>query len=250
MMLVAVILGVLVGVVLGLMGSGGSILTMPLLVYVLHVPVKEAVGASLIIVAGTALAGLLAALRSQAVCLRSGGYFGFSGMILAYFGNRLAQDISADMQMILLAVILLFAGAMMFGKKMWAKYLAHERSDCNIPVIFSLSAGAVVGLLTGLLGVGGGFLIVPALLVAGLNMQHATATSLFIIVLNALAALVGSWGQSLPDWQITASFLGGAVVAAIVAGRGRAKIPAEKLQKIFGLFVVAIGIFILAEKIL
>ncbi|HSG69327.1 MAG TPA: sulfite exporter TauE/SafE family protein, partial [Planctomycetaceae bacterium] len=191
-MVLAVLGALLIGITLGLLGSGGSILTVPVLVYLLGHADKVAIAESLAIVAGIALVAMIPYARAHQVDWRSVVYFGLPGMAGSYLGAWLAMFVSGPAQLILFALIMLVAAWMMLRKKAveteapLADLQAHRHPIWQIAL-----EGLGVGVLTGLVGVGGGFLIVPALvLLGGLSIRLAVGTSLAVIFLKSVA---GFW---------------------------------------------------------
>src|SRR5512135_870104 len=223
MFALAVALSVVVGVSLGLLGGGGSILTVPILVYVAGLAPKPAIATSLFVVGVTSVAALVPHVRTGRVRWRTGLLFGFAGMTGAYTGGRLAEFVPGT--------LLLIA----FGSMMLATAIAMLRSRRDTPgtpephelsVARAVSYGAAVGLVTGLVGAGGGFVIVPALaLLGGLPMPAAVGTSLLVIAMNSFAGLYGHlhsvhihWGLAL---GVTAAAVGAACSAVCSSGASR-----------------------------
>ena len=238
-----------IGLSLGLLGSGGSILTVPVLVYLLGQDEKVAIAGSLFIVGSIALAGGLQFLRAGFVQWRSVMMFGVPGMLGTWLGAVLAAYVSGVMQLALFALVMLAASYLMLRPLDLEHASGTQRAAWKIA-----SEGLVVGIITGLVGVGGGFLIVPALvLLGGLSMHQAVATSLVIIALKSYS---GFWKyldviaqQSLElDWKtlllVTALGIAGSVVGSRLARR----LPQDKLKKWFGWFLVVMGIYILARS--
>lgn len=242
------ILGALcVGLSLGLLGSGGSILTVPILVYGLGQGEKEAIAGSLAIVAGiSALAAIPYAVRRQ-IDWRSVLLFGLPGMAGAWVGSRIAAGISGAVQLAIFAVVMLAAaGFMLRGPKFARSVDRPPRQGWKVAL-----DGAAVGLLTGLVGVGGGFLIVPALvLLGGLPMSLAVGTSLVIIAGNAATGFVAHLGTVRAlgielDARAIFTFiaLGGlGALAGHTLGRG---LPQAFLRRIFAIGLLALGAYVL-----
>ena len=235
-----------IGLALGLFGAGGSILTVPVLVYGLGMPEKTAIASSLIIVGAIALAGALLEARHGRVVARCIGAFGVPGIIGAALGGTLAGHIPAAVQMITFAVVVLLAA------------IAMRRPDtapqpgppCG-PLWRVATAGAVVGAVTGLVGVGGGFLLVPALLrYARIELRAAMATSLALIALNCAVGLAAQWWSgavsAVPFGRVALFIVVGA--AGMLVGRhaGR-RLPQRGLRQGFTLLLGLIGIFVLVH---
>ena len=236
----AIFLALLIGVSLGALGSGGSVVTLPILVYVAGVPPKEAVGMSLAIVGATSLFGCLLHWRQGNFRLRPAVVFGVTGMCGSWFGSMGTHLISSSALMLTFAAIMLVVGARMVLSKPSA---AGPNGECRLVVC--VPAGFVVGLVTGLLGVGGGFLIVPALVwFAGLDAKKAIGTSLGIIAVNSAAGLAGQLRFTQFDWRLTAEFL---VCALIGMGAGIAivkRTPERGLRRAFAVAVIMVGLAI------
>ncbi len=188
-MLAALIGAVAIGLVLGLLGSGGSILTVPVLVYLVGVPDKVAIAESLAIVGLIAAVGVIPYARQKLVDWHSVLYFGVPGIIGTYGGAALARWVPGAVQLALFAIVMLLAAALMLRSKKVATSSNQTRK--RQPLWLIAIEGLFVGVLTGLVGVGGGFLIVPALvLLGGLSMRLAVGTSLMIIAAKSAA---GFW---------------------------------------------------------
>ncbi|MBT8072204.1 MAG: sulfite exporter TauE/SafE family protein, partial [Xanthomonadales bacterium] len=234
-----------IGVSLGLLGSGGSILTVPVLVYLIGQDEKLAIAGSLAIVGTIAAAGSLPYLRKKLIDWRTVLLFGVPGMAGTYLGAWLATWVSGLVQLALFAVVMLIASWQML-KPVILDDSPHEPREVWKIVL----DGLLVGILTGLVGVGGGFLIVPALvLLGGLTMHRAVATSLVII---ALKSFTGFWkyldvldqqGLSL-DWNIIAIVTALGVVGSLIGSRIAGRVDQRKLRKVFGIFLIVMGIYI------
>ncbi|MEV4492956.1 sulfite exporter TauE/SafE family protein [Micromonospora coxensis] len=240
-------LAVLIGVSLGLLGGGGSILAVPLLVYVADLPPKEAIATSLLVVGVTSAVGVLPHARAHRVRWRTGLIFGVAGMTGAYAGGRLAEFIPAGVLLIGFALMMLATAiAMIRGRRApVGKPVPRE-----LPVLRVVVDGVVVGLVTGLVGAGGGFLVVPALaLLGGLPMPVAVGTSLVVIAMKSFAGLAGYLSSVSIDWGLAAAVTAAAVVGSLAGGRLAGRIPEDVLRKGFGWFVVVMGVFVLAQQL-
>lgn len=260
------IFAALIGVSLGLIGGGGSILAVPILVYVMGVEPKSAIAMSLAIVGTVSLFGVIPHWKLGNVNLKKAAIFGSATMVGAYGGARLANMpfISGTMQLLLFAVLMLVAAGFMIrkgskppapeptqsevvdGGQALTKSSANDAAQLGL----LLAEGLGVGILTGLVGVGGGFAIVPALVLLGKTpMKEAVGTSLVIIVANSVTAFLGYLQSDIPlNWQLIASF----IVAASLGIAGGAYISrfvqAKQLQKWFGFFLLAMAAFILFQN--
>ncbi len=240
----ALVLAALIGLSLGLLGSGGSIVTLPVLVYVAHIPVQQAVGMSLVIVGGTSALGTLLNLRQGAFDWRAAAFFSVSGMVGAFIGAKFTHLVSAPMLMFLFGALMLVVGIRLL-RTGELKTVAHE---CR--PVRCLAIGVAVGVLTGFLGVGGGFLILPALvLFAGLEMKPAIGTSLAIIAVNCVGGLIGQLRYANFDWRLTLGFLL-AAIAGMFAGAALAnKLPAAALRRGFAWCVILLGLGLIAGNL-
>jgi uncharacterized protein len=230
----------LIGLSLGLIGGGGSIITLPVLVYLLSVEPHAAMGMSLAVVGTTSLFGAGLHYRNGNVNLRAGLLFATTGILGAYFGTRLTYLLSAPALLITFASLMLVVSARMLLAKQPASSAPH-----GLHISRLLAAGLGVGVLTGFLGVGGGFLIVPALLLsAGLGMKQAVGTSLLVIAINCASGLAGHMQRASFDWRlaglVTLCALAGAIVGT---GYAHATHP-ETLRRIFAYFVLAVALFL------
>ena len=237
-----------IGLSLGLLGSGGSILTVPVLVYLLDQPEKLAIASSLAIVGAIAAAGSLPYIRAGLVNWRAVALFGLPGMAGTYIGAWIAMFVPGVFQLALFAVVMLAASVFMLRPIAYDK-AAEPRAIWKITM-----DGLIVGIVTGLVGVGGGFLVVPALvLLGGLAMREAVATSLVIIALKSFSGFykyldVLAREQIALDLNIIllVSLLG---IAGTFAGNAiGGRLPQEKLKKTFGVFLIVMGSFILIRS--
>jgi uncharacterized protein len=238
-------LAALIGLSLGLLGSGGSIITLPVLVYVAHIPAQEAVGMSLVIVGGTSALGMLLNLRRGALDWRATAFFSLSGMVGAFVGAKFTHLVSAPMLMFLFGTLMLVVGLRML-RRGEARTGARECRPLRC-----LGVGIAVGVLTGFLGVGGGFLILPALvLFAGLEMKLAIGTSLAIIAVNCLGGFIGQLRYASFDWRLTLGFLLVAMAGMVGGVTLAAKLPAFVLRRGFAWCVVLLGVGLVGRNLL
>ncbi|TYB34208.1 sulfite exporter TauE/SafE family protein [Micromonospora sp. AP08] len=240
-------LAVLIGVSLGLLGGGGSILAVPLLVYVADLPPKEAIATSLLVVGATSAVGVIPHARAHRVRWRTGLIFGVAGMTGAYAGGRLAEFIPAGFLLTGFAVMMLATAVAMIRGRRGAE---HRPVPHELPMPRVVLDGVVVGLVTGLVGAGGGFLVVPALaLLGGLPMPVAVGTSLVVIAMKSFAGLAGYLSSVSIDWGLAAAVVVAAVAGSVAGGRLAGRIPADILRKVFGWFVVVMGVFVLGQQL-
>lgn len=249
-----VLLGAIaIGLVLGLLGSGGSILTVPVLVYLAGEPDKVAIAESLAIVGAVAAVGALPYARQKLVDWHSVLYFGVPGIVGTYLGAVLAGWVPGAVQLALFAVVMILAALLMLrgGKKaVSAQGEPHQRQ----PLWLIAIEGLAVGVLTGLVGVGGGFLIVPALvLLGGLSMRAAVGTSLFIIAAKSAAGfwkytdVLAASGQQV-DWQLIGIFAAVGIVGSFAGNALSRRVPQAQLRRGFAVFLVIMGGFILLRE--
>lgn len=246
MIALAIALAVLVGVSLGLLGGGGSILAVPLLVYVAGMDAKEAIATSLLVVGTTSAVALIPHARAGRVRWRTGLLFGAAGMVGAYAGGRVAEFIPGSLLLVAFALMMLAtAVAMIRGRKS-----PDKPAHTELPVVRVLLDGVVVGLVTGLVGAGGGFLIVPALvLLGGLPMSVAVGTSLLVIAMKSFAGLAGYLASVEIDWSFALAVTAAAVVGSLIGSRLSGVIAPDTLRKGFGYFVVVMGLVLLAQQV-
>ena len=253
--ILSIAFGMIVGMSLGLTGGGGSIFALPLLTYGLGVPVGAALGVSLASVGASAGFGAALRLRAREIELQAGLIFSVMGMIVAPIGAMIGHRIASD---VLLSGFATMTGCV--GMRMW-----HKRSDAPVkpgPCVTNghrkltagcyamLSiAGAAAGLLSGLFGVGGGFVIVPSLLYAGIKIHRAVATSLMVIFLISVSGIVANivQGQQLPV-RVTVLFLGGCLAGMHVGSALGARLSGSALQKTFAVAMWLVAVFILARN--
>lgn len=263
MFVLGIILASLVGISLGLIGSGGSILTVPILVYVMGVSPVLATAYSLFIVGSTALVGGFQNIYQKKVDFKTAIIFGIPSIAAVYatrlwlmpiipktllhIGNfELSKNIGL---MLLFAVFMVLASISMIRSGKKHEETTHTEIRYNYPLI--LLEGVVVGLLTGLVGAGGGFLIIPALvLFARLPMQLAVGTSLFIIAAKSLFGFVGDLqGDQIMDWHLLLTFTAASVVGIFVGNYLSRFFSGAKLKTAFGWFVLIMGIYIIAKEL-
>lgn len=247
MVALTVSLAVLVGIALGLLGGGGSILTVPLLAYVAGMDAKQAIATSLLVVGVTSAVGAISHARAGRVQWRTGLVFGVAGMAGAFAGGLLSRYIPGTVLLIGFAVMMIAtAVAMLRGRKDIVSIDDGHRT----PAVKIVAEGLVVGLVTGLVGAGGGFLVVPALaLLGGLPMPIAVGTSLVVIAMKSFAGLAGYLSSVTIDWRLAAMVTAAAVVGALIGARLTSLVDPDSLRKAFGWFVLLMSSIILAEEI-
>src|SRR5215204_259458 len=252
MAIVGLLLAVLMGISLGLLGGGGSILAVPILKYVVGFGAKEAIASSLAVVGLTSLFAAVGHLRSGHVNLRVALIFGTVAMAGTYLGARLAVFFSGAAQLALFAVVMIVAAYFMFrenGPKSAEGGLDSDSPGKSMSYGLIVVEGVAVGVLTGLVGVGGGFLIVPALVVLGkVHMKEAVGTSLLVIAMKSAAGFVGYLSQVQISWIYLGLFTAVAIAGSLGGTYLVRYVPQGALKKIFAVFLVVMGAFILYQN--
>jgi len=241
---------VAIGVSLGLLGSGGSILTVPVLVYLIGQDEKVAIAGSLFVVGTIALVGSVQYMRARLVDWHKVLIFGIPGMVGTYAGALLAAYVTGIMQLALFAIVMLLASVLML------RPIDLESSVRAKPrVVWKIAVdGLIVGVITGLVGVGGGFLIVPALvLLGGMQMHKAVATSLVIIALKSYSGFykytdVLAEQNVVLDWNTLFIVSGLGIAGSLAGGAIANRLPQQALKKGFGMFLVIMGCYILIRS--
>jgi uncharacterized membrane protein YfcA len=248
----------LIGISLGLTGSGGSILTVPVLVYLFHFSPLIATSYSLFIVGTTSLVGTVNSYFNRLIDLRTALLFGTSSVATVFVTRKFivplipshiatidGYDISfSALIMVLFALLMLLASFSMIRSN-----TEQERAIHN-PKTTLVFYGFIIGIVTGFLGAGGGFLLIPALvLFLGLNMEKAVGTSLFIITINSLIGFLGDTGHYTIDWQFLWLITVIAIAGIFIGHLFGRKIKGTNLKKLFGWFVLIVAVYILVKEI-
>ena len=262
------ILALAVGLSLGLISGGGSILAMPILVYVLGLEAKVAIAMSLFIVGTVSLIGVIPHWQQGNVNLKTAIGFTPPAMLGAFFGARLAafSFVTDTVQLICFAVMMLIASHFMLRKpKTKAPFGDFPSANSNdhvklffpeqqqpkhpYPWLMITVDGLRVGIITGFVGVGGGFAIIPALVLLGrIPMKEAIGTSLLIITFKSVTGFLGYLNQVNIDWDLMFSFTAAAALGVMSGAYLTRKIHGAKLQTAFGYFLIAIAFFILIKR--
>lgn len=242
---VGLVLALGIGVSLGFFGGGGSILTVPLLVYVFGLPPKQAIASSLLVVAVAGLSGAIQHARAGNVELRTAAAFGSAGMLGAHLGGRAGALLDGGLLLVLFASMMVLTSlAMWRGRRGPARSGPVRRRTLKL-VLQGLSVGG----FTGLVGAGGGFLIVPALVLwAGLPMPAAVGTSLVVIVANCLAGFSGYISHVAIDPELVAAVAACAVLGSLAGTRLAHVVDPGSLRRAFAGFVLAMALFILVRE--
>lgn len=253
------LLAIAIGISLGLLGGGGSVLALPVLVYFMGIPTKSAIAMTLIVVGSVSLVGVIPHWRRGNLNLKAAIVFGSATMLGAYLGARLATQpwVTGAFQMLLFAVAMLLAAGLMIHRTAQPETPTDTTLDatlyqppiCKYCWLWLMTEGIGVGGLTGMVGVGGGFAIVPALVLLGkIPMKQAIGTSLLIIAGNSVAGLLGYLGQIDLNWHLTASFTFAAGLGTVLGTYLGQFVSARQLQKGFGYFLLVIAVFVLFKN--
>lgn len=244
LLLLILVLGALIGLALGALGGGGSILTIPILVYILRLDTHTAVTASLVIVGMNALFGMVLHYRAGHVRVKKALLFGTYGLVASYIGARLSSILPGPVLLMLFGLLMFVIALMMLRPK---KPIQEGRQQSWW---MTLLGGLGVGFLTGFLGVGGGFLLVPALvLFLGMTMQDAVGSSLLVIAINSVAGLLGHLNSGPLPWLEIIIFAAAGLVGLLAGTSLTKKIPAQRLSQLFAVFVLVLAIVVLSINI-
>lgn len=249
------LLALLIGLSLGLIGGGGSILAVPILVYVLGLNAKEAIAMSLAIVGIVSLIGVVPHWKLGNVNLQTAIAFTPPAMVGAFIGARLAALpwITDTIQLVCFAIMMLIASYFMIRKPTEksdrVKLSVSQKHQPRYSWLAIILEGLGVGIVTGFVGVGGGFAIIPALVLLGkIPMKEAIGTSLLIITFKSATGFIGYLNQVAIDWNLMLTFTTVAVLGVIWGAYFSGKIQGAKLQQAFGYFLIAIAILILIKR--
>ncbi|WP_280413413.1 sulfite exporter TauE/SafE family protein [Nocardia asiatica] len=251
--LLSLLLGAVIGTLLGLLGGGGSILAVPALVYGLAIPLQEAVPMSLMVVGIASLFGALPKIRAELVQWGVAGMFAVTGLLAAFAGSAVNRLLPEAATLAGFAIVMIAAGVRMLsstegtGTACRVEGFGINWRRCTAR---SIPAGLGVGFLTGLFGVGGGFLIIPALvLLLGIEMSVAVGTSLVIVTANSGSGLLAYLGDLGLDWRIAVAFTATAIGGSLVAGRYGRSVDSRRLQKWFAYLIFAVATFVLFDVV-
>jgi uncharacterized membrane protein YfcA len=240
-LLLDLLYGAAIGAALGLTGTGGSILAVPTLVYLVGQDVHAAIATSLAVVGGIAAEG--AAKQRESVQWKSGLLLGACGIVGSIPGSLLSPYVSGTVLLLLFSALTLAASISML--------LARSPDTApgkSAPPWAAIPSGIAIGFLTGFLGVGVGFLIVPTMvLVFACTMQAAIATSLLVIALNSFVGLVTRFATAAIDWSVVAAFLAGGVAGNTAAAKLVPRLDQGQLKRIFAIFILLVGLFTAAS---
>ena len=249
----ALVLGVAVGILLGLLGGGGSILAVPVLVYALGMDLSEAIPTSLLVIGVASATGAIPKVRAKLVEWRLAAIFAATGIVGTLVGSVLGRHLPEAAVMIGFAIVMIIAGARMLRSTDDVGTACKAGSsgiDWRRCAPRSIPTGFGVGVLTGLFGVGGGFLIIPALvLLLGIEMSVAVGTSLVVIVANSAAGLIAQADGLGGNWPLKAAFAGAAIAGSLVAGKLSTRIDTDKLRTWFAYLVFAVAGYVLVDTL-
>lgn len=243
-------LGLVIGVIVGSLGGGGAIITVPILVYLLHQSPSAATTGSLVIVGLTSLVGMMPHRRAGNVRVKDGLVFGVLGVVGSLAGSMLNHVVPAPVLMTAFAVLLFVVAGLMTRKRRNAARARREGQEQGPGerkgLLTLIVAATAVGFLTGFFGVGGGFAVVPALvLVLGFPMPAAVGTSLLVIVVNSLTALAARAGAGIDiDWPVILTFSVLGAVGSLLGAKVAQRVDADKLNLAFTILLVAVGAFV------
>ena len=246
MLVLTIVLSIGIGVALGLLGGGGSILTVPILVYVAGMEPKAAIATSLLVVGVTSAAGAVSHASAGRVQWRTGLIFGAAGMVGAYGGGRAAEFVPGTWLLVAFGLMMaVTAVAMLRGRQ-----ASEEQQPGEMSVGRIIIDGIVVGAVTGLVGAGGGFLVVPALvLLGGVPMATAVGTSLIVIAMKSAAGLLGYLSSTSIDWPLALAVTAAAVLGSVLSGRWAGRISQDTLRRSFAWFVAIMALFVLGQQV-
>ncbi len=249
---VGTLLALAVGCVLGLLGGGGSILALPIFLYVFEVPTNSAIAMSLAVVGTSAFIGFVGHWRQGTVSLRIALPYGICAMIGGYAAARLAHLIPPPIKLSLFAVFAATAAVMMLRDSLKTQRSSTSDADASQARMTPLLAlqGVAVGMLTAIIGAGGGFVIVPALvLLARLPVRLAVGSSLLVIAMNSASAFSGYVGRVPIDWQLVSSFTLVAAIGVVIGTRFVRHVPQARLKQGFAVMILVLGTYFVAREI-
>jgi uncharacterized membrane protein YfcA len=243
----SVVLSALIGVLLGLLGGGGSTLTVPMLTFVTGLAARSAITTSLVVVGVTSTVGAVAHARAGRVQWRPAVLLGVTGMAGAYIGGRIATHIPERFTMIVFAAIMITSAVALLRDRAGHSATAE---DFDLPTGTALVLGFAVGVVSGVTGAAGGFLLVAALtLVCGMAISVAVGTSLVVIAMHCFAALAGRLDGQHFDWRLAAMVTAAAVLGSLIGARLTTLTEPAGLRTAFGILALVMGVAILGDEL-
>jgi len=258
MELTGYVAAIFIGIILGILGGGGSILSIPILVYLFHIEPVLASAYSLFIVGMTSLVGAIPKYRDHFVNIRTGLIFGIPSIATIFITRKwivpaipdiifTVGEVSLTKRFLLLGV---FGMLMILASISLIRHKEMKNEDHRFQKLLIITEGALIGFLTGLVGAGGGFLIIPALvLLTGLQFKTAVGTSLFIIAVNSLVGFLGDVMNYGIDWDFLILITSLAIVGILIGNKLQKKVPGYKLRQSFGWFILFMGLYILVREL-
>ncbi len=251
MILGALALGLAIGVALGALGGGGSILTVPALVYVLGLTAQQATAGSLVIVGTSSAVAALGHARAGNTRWGRGVVLALAGVPAALLGTLLNRRVSASLLLVLFAAVMVLAALGMLARTTGDPAPPRVPSTGRAAAVEVVLAGSAIGLLTGFLGVGGGFVIVPVLVVLlGYAMPVAVGTSLLVIALNSGVSLVARLGHGTLVWHVVLPFTAAAVVGSLAGRRVSSSVDETVLTRAFAVLLLAVAAYVVLQTVL
>ena len=247
--MIGYVLALAIGLSLGILGGGGSILTVPIFVYAMGYSAKQSIAMSLLVVGATSLVGAIRHWRAGSFDVRAALVFGVLAMVGARIGAEVARFIPGIVQLSLLGVVMIAAAALMLRRRDQSPEVQKPRPSSTVVAVATAVIGLAVGVLTGLVGVGGGFLFVPSLvLLARLPMKTAVGTSLFVIALSTASGALGYRGQATVPWDVVAWFTVIATVGIFVGTHLVHYVSQQALRRAFAYFLFGMAGFVLYQN--
>ncbi len=249
MLILAGVLAIFIGLIMGTLGGGGAVLSVPMLTYLFVLEPKVAIATSLLVVASTSVVATVGHARRGNVDWPTAGLFGFSAMVGGYVGGRLGAYFSGTVLLILFGILMTVSALGMLKGSSKERY-AHLEPGKRSAVWVIFLQGLLVGGAAGLVGAGGGFLIVPCLvLLGGMPIHRAVGTALVVIAVQSFAAYLGHARHVTIDWEMAGMVMGGAAVGAVFGVKLAPRVPAARLRTAFGVFVLAMAVLILSREV-
>lgn len=247
--LIAIPLGLLIGAILGLVGAGGSIIAVPALVYGVGLSPKEAIPASLIVVGLAALSAVIPRIR-RSIDWTTAAIVGAAGIPAAWAGAAVNRLLDPNVLLLAFAGLMILSAVRMLASPTAARPAGSAGRNMRSYLPKAVLVGLMVGFLTGLLGIGGGFIITPALaLLLGLAMSTAVGTSLVIIVINSAAGFTAHLHDGAMNWPLVLLFSAAAIIGSLIAARFATRLPERTVKVTFAVLILLVAAFVLIKTI-